>query len=252
RGGLFYRLNYSFSKSIDDASQISGNSDGGVAGAQNARDLKSERGRSDFDRSHIFTAAFSWQLPLGRGQRWLNSSGALTQAVLGGWQFSGTGTLYSGQPLTVTTADFDANLGESQRPNRLGDGRQSDLTGQGRRGVDYPFFNILAFERVPRCTARDSCLPSPHGFEPFQFGNAGRNILEGPGMVFLNLALMKNFRMREQRHFQCRCDMFNVIDRPNFLVPARQFNPVTGALLNSVTARGRGGPRVMQLALKFD
>jgi hypothetical protein len=251
-GGLFYRLNYSFSKSIDDASQISGNSDGGVAGAQNARDLKSERARSDFDRRHIFTAAFSWQLPLGRGQRWLNSSGALTQAVLGGWQFSGTGTLYSGQPFTVTTADVDANLGESQRPNRLGTGLQSDLTGQGRRGVDYPFFNILDFERVPRCTARDACLPSPHGFEPFQFANAGRNILEGPGMVFLNLALMKNFRMRERRNFQFRCEMFNVMNRPNFLLPNRQFNTVTGALLNSVTDRGRGGPRVVQLALKFD
>jgi hypothetical protein len=71
-------------------------------------------------------------------------------------------------------------------------------------------------------------------------------------MVFLNLALMKNFQMKERRNLQFRCEMFNTMNRPNFLLPNRQFNTVTGALLNSVTDRGRGGPRVMQMALKFE
>ncbi len=252
RGGLFYRINYSFSKSIDDASQISGNSDGGVAGAQDAQNLKSERGRSDFDRGHVFTGAFSWQLPFGRRQRWLAGARGFTNGLLGGWQLSGTGVLYSGQSFTVTTLDIDANLGESLRPNRLGNGRQGSIPGAGRRGVDYPFFGITDFERVPRCTARDSCLPSPNGFLPFSFGNAGRNILDGPGIAYLNTALMKNFRMKESRNFQFRYEMFNVMNHATFLLPNRSFNSLRGGFITSVNDRGRGGPRVHQVALKYE
>jgi hypothetical protein len=252
RRGLFFRVNYSFSKSIDDASQLSGNSDGGVPGAQNARDLKSERGRSDFDRRHVFTSAFSWQLPIGRQQRFLPQANGLAQALLGGWQLSGTASLYSGQAFTVTAADVSPDLGESQRPNRLGSGAQASNQSQGKLGVDYPFFKITDFEAVPACLARDACLPSPHGFEPFQFGNAGRNILEGPGVAYVNMALMKNFRLKEKRNFHFRSEIFNVMNHANFQLPNRQFNTITGGLLNRVTDRGRGGPRVMQLSLKFE
>ncbi|PYV14118.1 MAG: hypothetical protein DMG07_12710, partial [Acidobacteria bacterium] len=108
------------------------------------------------------------------------------------------------------------------------------------------------FESVPRCAARDQCGASPHGFQPFQFGNAGRNILDGPGTAYANLALMKNFRIKERRNFQLRYEVFNVTNHPNFLLPNRQFNTVTGGLINNVNERGRGGPRVMQLALKLE
>jgi len=252
RGGIFYRVNYSFSKSIDDASQLSGNSDGGVAGAQDSRNLKAERGRSDFDRRHVFTGAFSWQLPFGRRQRFLANARGLTQGLLGGWQLSGTGVAYTGQAYTITTLDFDASLGESQRPNRLGVGTQADIPGTGRRGVDYPFFKISDFERVPRCTARDTCVPSPNGFIPFTFGNAGRNILSGPGLAYTNLALMKNFRHAERRNFQFRYELFNILNHPNYLLPNRAFNSVSGGIITAEVDRGRGGPRVMQVALKYE
>ena len=100
--------------------------------------------------------------------------------------------------MTVTSADVDQNLGESQRPNRLGKGVQEELPGQGRRGVDYPWFNLNDFEKVPRCDAVKGCQPSPNGFLPFQFGNSGRNILDGPGHAYLNLAMMKNFRFASE------------------------------------------------------
>jgi len=252
RGGLFYRVNYSFSKSIDDASQVTGSSDGGFAGAQDSRNLKSERGRSDWDRGHVFTAAFSWPLPVGRGKALLGRGKGLANTLLGGWQLSGTAALYSGQAFTVTTSDIDANLGESSRPNRLDKGQQIDQPGAGKRGVDYPFFRLTDFERVPRCTAPDNCLPSPHGFRPFDFGNAGRNILDGPGQAFLNLALMKNFRRGERRNFQFRYEVFNALNHANFFLPNRQFNAITGGLIDQAQDTGRGGPRVMQVALKYE
>src|SRR5260370_42436967 len=77
-GGLFYRLNYSFSKSIDDASQLTGASAGGFAGALDARNLRRDRGPSACDRTHIFTAAFA--SPLSPG----------TNKNVCGWPLSGT------------------------------------------------------------------------------------------------------------------------------------------------------------------
>ncbi len=253
RSGMFYRFNYSYSKSIDDASQINGNSDGGFPNAQDSRNLKLERARSDWDIGHAFTALFSWPLPVGRGKFLLRDARGLVQGLLGGWQLSGTSALYTGQPFTVRTSDVDLNLGESQRPNRLAKGQGSDLPGAGKLGVDYPWFSLTDFEAVPRCIAEDrSCPPSPNGFSPFQFGNAGRNILDGPGLAYVNLALMKNFRMKEQRNVQFRFEVFSILNHANFLLPNNNFNASAGGLITGVHDAGRGGPRVMQFALKYE
>jgi hypothetical protein len=134
-------LNYSFSKSIDDASQLTGASTGGFAQALDSRNLRLDRGRSDWDRTHIFVAVFSWPLPVGRNKRLLSGSGTLVNGLIGGWQLSGASVIESGQPLTVeaSTALINQALGESIRPNRIGSG--ADVSGTGRRGVDYSWFN---------------------------------------------------------------------------------------------------------------
>lgn len=252
--GVFYRINYTFGKSIDDASQLNGASAGGFANAQNSRDLKSERGRSDFDRRHVITGVFSLPLPLGRGKRFFSGARGWRNGIVGGWQLSGTATYYSGQAFTVTSANVDTNLGESPRPNRLGSGIQKDIPGAGRRGVDYPWFKLSDFEAVPRCVSRSVCEPSPNGFSPFAFGNSGRNILDGPSHHFVNLAMMKNFRFGEgsSKNVQFRYELFNIMNHPNFSLPDIQFNALGGGLITAVTDRGRGGPRVMQAALKFE
>ena len=253
RGGTFYRLNYAYSKSIDNASQISGTSDGGFAGSQNPRDFKAERGRSDWDRGHVVTLSFSWLVPVGRGRHFLSSARGLRNGVLGGWQLSGTGSFASGLPFTVTSADVDQNLGESLRPNRLRKGVQEDLPGQGKRGVDYPWFNLSDFEKAPRCTSvTEGCSSSPNGFLPFAFGNAGRNILDGPGYAYVNLSTMKNFRFAERKNIQFRFEAYNIMNRPNFLLPNKLFNSSGGGLITGVSDTGRGGPRVFQAAIKYE
>ncbi len=248
----FFRLNYTFGKSIDDASQLNGNSDGGFANAQNSLDLKSERARSDFDRRHIVTGVFSIPLPFGRGKKFFSGARGWRHGIVGGWQMSGTATYYSGQAFTILSANVDANLGESLRPNRIGTGIQPGIPGAGRRGVDYPWFILSDFEKVPRCTARDTCEPSPNGFTPFTFGNAGRNILNGPIQHFVNMAMLKNFRFQEGKNIQVRYEMFSILNHPNFSLPNREFNALGGGLITNVVDRGRGGPRVMQLAIKFE
>ncbi len=250
--GKFVRFNYSLSKSIDDASQLNGQSTGGFAGAQNAQDLKSERARSDFDRRHVITALFSTQLPFGRNRKFLGSASGWKNGIVGGWQMSGSATYYTGQALTITSANVDANLGESLRPNRVGSGIQPEIRGGGKKGVDYPWVRLTDFDAVPRCASRSVCEASRHGFTPFAFGNSGRNILDGPSQHYVNVALLKNFQLRERRRFQFRYELFNVLNHANFQLPEKQFNALGGGFITSVVDRGRGGPRVMQVALKFE
>ena len=254
RGGTFYRFNYSYSKSIDNASQLNDTGNGGYAGFQDPDNYKLERARSDSDIGHYVTASLSWQIPVGRGRRFLRTAAGFSQYFLGGWQLASVSGFGTGQPFTVTAADVDGNLGEFNRPNRLRTGTPEE-TG-GRRGVDYRWYDPAAFEKVPRCdSASRACGPSPNGFLPFVVGNSGRNILDGPGFSYVNLSMLKNFRFRERRNVRVRLESFNAMNHPNFRLTGddfKQFNTTTGGLLSLVSGAGRGGPRVFQASLQYE
>jgi hypothetical protein len=249
-GGSFYRLSYSYSKSIDTNSQFTGTSTGGFAQALDPRNLSLERGRSDFDRGHVFTGSYSLQVPVGRGKRFLSNAGKLTQGVLGGWQVSGTAILYSGPPFTILDSTINAAIGESSRPNRIASGK--NVAGAGRRGVDYPWYNFSAFVDVPGCASRTNCSPDKYGFLPFAPGNSGRGILDGPGRQNINLSLLKRFNVGERKFIQLRWETFNLFNHPNFLLPNRNFNEISAGVLGDVVSGGQGGPRTMQFALRYE
>ena len=255
RRGLFWRVNYSFSKSLDDASRTNGSGAVDFANALDSNDLSLERGRSAWDLRHAFTAVASYNLPFGQGRRWGRNWGPAAQVIMGGWQLSGTQTAYSGGPFTVTTANVDQNLGESQRPNRISHGQQFDDPSLGaKRGSDYPFFDTQAFERVPGCSPADGDIPASCPPGAFAHGTAGRNILDGPSLIGANIALSKNFQLREGMRLQLRLESFNFINHTNFLMTGdfRQFNGVGGGFFTRVGNIGRnGGPRIFQYALKL-
>ena len=257
RGGLFWRVNYSFSKSIDDASRTNGSGATDFANALDRRNLKLERGRSTWDRRHVFTLVGNYNLPFGRGRRWGRQWNSVTQGILGGWQLSGTQTSYSGSPFTVMAANADVNLGESQRPHRIAHGSQAEDPSLGdTRGVNYPFFDTGAFVDVPSCVDADpeagTELFCPEG--AFALGTAGRNILDGPGLFTANVAVSKNFQIREGMRLQLRIESFNFLNRTNFIMTNefRRFNGVGGGFFTRTGNIGRGGgPRIFQYALKL-
>ncbi len=211
--GFFYRLSYTFAKSIDTNSQFSGAGDGGYDHAQDSRNLSLERGRSDFDIRHTLLTSFMWESPFQQNR------------LLRGWQLAGTGRLYSGAPFTPTVGNSQIDLGEADRPDRI-----------GRGTVDNPnperWFDWNAF------------VPVPIG--AYRFGNSGRNILDGPGTIDVNLSLMKKFAVGERSYFQFRWEGFNFFNHANFILPIRE---VDAANAGTITAAGNG--RVMQFALRF-
>ncbi len=180
----------------------------------------------------------------------------LVHGLMGGWQLSGTATFYTGAPITVLDSTINAALGESSRPNRIASGK--DVTGSGKRGVDYPWFDPAAFVHTAACTQsgsgaarKTSCPTDPYGFVPFAPGNSGRGILDGPGRQAINASLLKNFTVGERKTVQLRWETFNIFNHPNFLLPNRNYNETAAGAIDNVADSGQGGPRVMQFALRY-
>jgi hypothetical protein len=186
------------------------------------RQLNRANSNSDIRRTYAFSSTY--ELPFGRGKAMLNRGGALN-AILGGWQVSGILTLRSGIPFTVTTSGGITNAGGADRPNRLADGTLP----ADQRSIDG-WFDLTAFKVQPS----------------FTYGNAGRNILFGPGLRNIDLSIGKSFPLGETRRLQVRAESFNFTNTPAFGQPAPNINSLGPAAITSA-----GDPRRLQFGLKF-
>lgn len=217
--------NYTFSKSIDDASDPGGTTNEANL-PQDVRDRDAERALSSFDHAHRLVASGVVELPFGRNRRFLNRPG-LISALAGGWKLTGIVTLQSGAPLTVNDSVDRANIGSgpAQRPNCL---RDPNLP-SSERSVDR-FFDTSAF------------TPAAFG----TFGNCGRNIVIGPDFKEVDLAAVKLFEFGESKTLEFRTEVFNLFNTPNFDVPNRfAFTPNFGKIFSA------GPSRQIQFGLKL-
>lgn len=235
--GLSFLASYTYSKSIDDVSSfnITGSAARPVAGendlAQDPFNLAAERGRSMFDARHRLVFSYQWSLPFwSHPQNWY-------QQVLGNWQVNGIATLMSGTPFTVFDSRDNSLQGgapeitgfSANRPNLVGDPNAGPHTVQ-------QWFNTSAFQPV----AFDPNSPMQ------QFGNAGRNIVQGPGYANWDFSAFKSIRLAESKELQFRAEFFNILNHPNFHLPDSDIRSATfGEILEAQPAR------LTQLALKF-
>ncbi len=214
--GFTVLANYTFSKLIDDAS-------GDGAGPANPFNIQAERGVSDFNIAHRAVGSFIWQLPK------LQNSNALVKHVLGGWETNGVISLETGQWLSpMSGGDRSASAVNRDRADVVGNWELP--SGRSRGEVVNAYFNTSAF------------VPAALG----TFGNAGRNIIQGPGLANVDLGLFKNFSVTETSRIQFRAEFFNALNRvnlgnPNMNASAGAFGRITGAR----------DPRVVQMALKY-
>lgn len=213
---------YTLSKSEDDASNLFSSS-GDPNFPQNSLDPAAERGRSSFDIRHRLSVSFSYALPIGAGRGFIANQGWLS-SLLADWEVYGIVTLQSGRPFTVAllseidnsnTGRSSLGFGANDRPNLIGDPEVSNPDPDR-------WFNTAAF-----------------AFPPFgSFGNAGRNILEGPGYQSVNLGLFKNVRLPEAARVQLRLEAFNLFNRTNFDLPDNFLgSPTFGSILSAQSPR---------------
>jgi outer membrane receptor protein involved in Fe transport len=269
--GVTSVVNYVYSKSLDNSS------DGedfvvNAAQPQDSNNPQLEYGPSNFNIPHRFTWVFSYELP--------KMSGGM-QKLKNGWGFDSTLSLQSGQPFTLNfncEDDFSGGGDCFDRPDVVGPivyhkgnpANYLDLTSFAMPCTNNGAITGLSFD----------CVPGTR-----HYGNLRRNSLVGPTYKQWDLAIYKNTPLTERLNMQLRAEFFNIINHPNFsspLLPSFIADPASnlgacgcgfqsnGSLANplevgnggyQITATGDvgignpflggGGPRGIQLAVKF-
>ena len=211
---LFFRGTYTYAKSIDESSNTGGTIAFNFSQAQDSRNLKLERGRSDFDIGHTFAGSFVWAPDFSK--HWLVKD----------WQLAGTSTIYSGQPFTPRVATVNFVNGEATRPDRIASGKLDNPTPDR-------WFDRSAFVVVPTGA--------------YRFGNSGRNILDGPGTIIINTSLSRRFRFAESKAIQYRLEAFNLPNHPNFGLPENNVDtPTVGTIKRAKNSRN------LQMSLRLE
>jgi hypothetical protein len=240
--GLTFLTFYTFSKAID--SQDTDNSGTGVAPIQN-RSL--EKARAGFDRNHRVMGTLTYELPVGKGKRFLNRGGVMNW-LFGGYEIAWIQTLESGNPLTFSFANSPNNyypaFAGSLRPNLTCTPSIRD----GWRDLGGDRFNQNNINAVMSM----GCFAYPVAFTP---GNAGRNIVTGLPLVWSQVSAKKNFRFHDRYNLQVRWDMQNAFKTYNFDPPTTTvdfLNPLTfGKVSSNPTTASWGGQPLMNLTLQF-
>jgi hypothetical protein len=231
--GLIWQTEYMWSHSIND------NSTGGGEGSQPQNNFcrACDRGNSNTDIRHTITSNWIYQLPFGPGRQFLNTGAA--SKILGGWEMSGIWTARTGRMLTIgisrsSSAVPDGNT-SAQRPNIV-----PGVSIYPAGGSTFAqWLNPAAFAIPANGT----------------WGNAGRAIATGPGLVQVDFALQKETRIAEGKAVVFRIETFNLFNRTQAGNPGTTFtSPASFGLINSGLNRtiGTGTSRQLQLAMRFN
>ena len=265
--GLMFNANYAWSHSIDTGStwHSGATTANGAAGGEGfSSDVTLpglDRGNSIFDIRHRLTFNYVWDFPLRKDQK------GLVGHILGGWQYNGIWTFQSGVHFSPFcgvggACDFNKDGVRNDRPDAP-NGRSLDIS---RQQWANGWFNVpgAAFGCAIGTGGGSTCN---NGSKPLFAvpclacnGNLGRNTFEGPGQWSTDQSVFKNFKVGEKTTFQFRWEVFNALNRANFLPP----NSATGGNhANRISNSGFGkagifgksngtlDPREMQFALKF-
>ncbi len=222
--GFSTLVSYTWSKNIGNVGERYWRS----TGIQNQYNLAIERSISVIDIPHRLTVAGLYDLPIGKGRRFLNSAPGFVNLFVGGWQANGIFTLQSGLPLSITVPVNNIGFGAGQRPNNNG---RSALLPEDQR-TPLRWFDTSVFSQPA----------------PFTFGNTGPQSpdLRGQGVNNWTVSFFKNTVIRERFNVQFRAEFFNFLNHPLWASPGTTVDTPTFGQVTQKT-----GNRTGQLALKF-
>jgi len=223
-GGLTLLNSFTYSHAIDNGSGSLENPFGNFPAPQDIYNLSAERATSAYDQPLTNTTSLVYQVPVGKGRKFMNSLPAFAEQALGGWEISTINQAASGQPITITYAPAaslqvsgiqqDFRGANNYRPNVIG----NPLLPGGGPQNGLPYLNAASFQ-IPTGTP---------------FGNAGRNIARGPNFNQLDFAANKRFQLPfEGTSMQFRAEFFNLLNHTNFLPPNSNFS--SGAAFGRIT-----------------
>ncbi|MBI4474765.1 MAG: TonB-dependent receptor [Acidobacteria bacterium] len=217
--GLSFLASYTYGHAIDDST-------GGNV-AQDSRNLKADRGSSDFDARQRFVISYIYELPFGRQKQFGRDWGPVLNTLFGGWELSGIGTFQSGRPIFVQLSNQNSATGSTRdRP---------DIA----YIIDPQYIQTTAKPVIANRTDKTVYLDPAVFSIPARgtFGNAPRNYFDGSGTNNWDLMIAKNFR-NEGFNVQFRAEFFNAFNHPSFNQPNRNpdnraFGTITSTLLQN-------------------
>jgi hypothetical protein len=225
---------YTWSKNIGDIETgMSWLEAGPLAGIQNNNNLRGERATSGFDVPQRLIVSYVYDLPLGKGKRFLKSQNAVVEKILGGWGINGISTFQSGFPLTLTTSTNSTNsFGGGSRPNYVA-GCDPSISGSAQSRLNN-WFNTACFVAPPAST----------------FGNLGRTFtnVRTHGISNYDFSVFKSMDVTERVKLQFRTEFFNIFNRVQFGPPGE----VKGNAQFGVVSSQLNLPRLVQFALRLN
>lgn len=249
RNGVYFQANYTFSKAFTDF-------EGGQTNFQGLLNLGStvavEKQRISNDFTHVFKANGVYELPFGRGKRWLNGGGFFT-GLLGGWSLNGITELQSGEPISITSERGTLNRATRSGKNTVNTTLSiSEL--QAKTGVYRDAQGrVLIFDPTLLDTTGNTgdSFANEQFFQNPQAGQLGLLQLtpvSGPWLFNVDMSLIKRTTIRERFNIEFRADAFNVFNRTNFNVGQMQNinDPDFGVI------KATFDPRILQFALKLN
>lgn len=234
---------YTLSKAIDDCDND------GLCTGETFYNRSLEKARAGYDITNRFVTYLTYELPVGRGRRFMNGGG-FKDYLLGGWNASVIQTLQTGLPVTFTLSPAGSPYqylpgNGVLRPNLvLGDDQllvaDYRIGDRFNNNLKNPMWNINAFA-------------NPAAFTP---GTMGRNTVTGPALNWTQVSLAKTVNIRERYHLEVRYDINNVFKQPNFVNPSSVVNLKSPGLFGKPTATTggwccEGGQFVSTLVMKF-
>lgn len=226
--GMNVMSHYTWSKNID------------YDGTYYPRDARLARGVSSNNRRHVFFLASLYEVPVGKGRRFLNNPSRALDIVIGGWQMNGSWSYMAGQPFTPSYRDCNADRDTGWcRPNLVGD-----------FSVDNPD-QFGWFKTTSTALTANGQTDGPwQRPQRAQFGTVGRNAIVGPNFGQLDMSFFKTFAINERHSLQFRAESFNFTNHTNLANPNScvdcpgQAGRIFGAFTSYV-------PRQWQMALKY-
>jgi hypothetical protein len=186
----------------------------------------------DFLARHRVVFNTVWELPFGRGRRFMNDAPGAVDQILGGWRVIWVAYMQTGQFFSPTFSDADPSNTNTFGgfPDRICNGNLSS----DQRTVEHWFDT--------------SCFANPPAG---RFGNSGANVLEGPGLHSHNVTFGKRFRLTEKLHFDYMAVIGNIFNHPNFLFPASNISVPGEAGVISETHGLYSGERAGQRSIEM-
>ncbi len=248
-GGPGVQASYTWSKSLDDTSLVTGGYIAGASGAlaqafpQDPFNTHAEKGPSNFDTAHVFTLSLAQDLHLDR----VESLQRLPQKLRTGWELLSISTISSGAPFTVYSGIQQTGAGSNgvDRPDQVGRPvlstarhKREDYFGRGEDNAS--FFSIPIG------------LENGTGPNSGRFGTLGRNTFRGPAYYDFDFSLIKDTPIGRRRNggefadLQFRSEFFNIFNVVNMALPA---NTVSGTGFGEIS-RTAGTSRQIQFSLK--